>query len=339
MDIPTESKIYKYSERFSKADINSAGYKIAFCDLNVIIDWLQQKPDKQEEIITYFKNNNLRPVLNQWLIAELLQGLEGEEDKHVSAKKSTVNFLDKLKPLWILNNQFILVLEYLNCEKNINAHEYLKIFSNYPLGEVTTETLGTRSYDCDKLLRYHFIPYEPIVKKGGRLEAYIDDIIEENKLKDFQTIFKTGKKENVDAINNVKSNLSKLDRQEKASSINKINTSIVGKILSEYAILGINEVKVQNAIKDAAISQIPYACITDYIYYNIELISGLKDNKKGQNDFIDNSYAGIALSYCDYFITNEQELLIRCKSLKESLNTTAKLCKFDFKKAAFAEFT
>lgn len=96
--ITIESRIYKYSERFSKADINSACYKIAFCDLNVIIDWLQQDSDKQEEIITYFKNNNIRPILNQWLIAELLQGLQGKEDKNIPTKKSTANYL-----YWYLN--------------------------------------------------------------------------------------------------------------------------------------------------------------------------------------------------------------------------------------------
>lgn len=65
----------------------------------------------------------------------------------------------------------------------------------------------------------------------------------------------------------------------------------------------------------------------------------MKDNKKGQNDFIDNSYASIALSYCDYFITDECGLLEQCKTLKESLNLTAKLCKFDLTKAEFAEFS
>lgn len=60
----------------------------------------------------------------------------------------------------------------------------------------------------------------------------------------------------------------------------------------------------------------PYYLIEDYIYR--ECLK--KDDHKEKNNFIDRTHAGSALSYCDYFITDDGELERFCQGIINNLN-------------------
>ena len=343
-----ETQIYTYTERFTKNDIDKQGYKLAFCDTNVISDYCSN-PCTQEKINTYFKDKKLRLVLTNFLIAEMLQGLytfsDSDKDimsnyfkknnssapyddllqnlpspqynyQYVEKKKSIMKFLhDKLNPLWILPTESIRTLEYLNCQSTIDAHQSLKILSNHPLEIMrNTKIVGSRSYECDKFLNYCFNTYESIVNNQGCLMSYLEDIIANP---DYTTTFEIGKAANVQAMNELRSkNLKK----------NKLETYLIKQDLQYNTNTATNDTsitKIRELIENQSPSSFkiaPFCKIEDKISYDIEWKTGTYNKSKvDKNNFLDHQHIEIALSYCDYFITNDLDAQDKANTIKSDL--------------------
>ncbi|MCU0323311.1 MAG: hypothetical protein MUE72_12900 [Chitinophagaceae bacterium] len=279
----------------------------------MLIAWANLESNKQEEIITYFKTHNIRPVLNDYVMAELIQGLKSSKNPYVQTKENITKFLTKINPIWILDAQYILALEYLNCEKNIEAHQNLKIFSNQPLIGSLQDKSYVRSYECDDGLNIRFIPYESVIIGKGNLVLYTIDLINNN-LEDTKEAFQEGKVNNVNCIDFARA---------KGFSYNP-ETKM--KIIKYYLLKYTNITEEKKAITLEAIKKAPFSCspfdhVTDLCYAK-RLKTGLSHtNKQGkkapkekENTFIDYSYATIAFSYCDYMITDK---LTYCPSFNE----------------------
>ena len=332
VELPLVSRMYKLSERFSKNEINNNGHKLAFCDTNIIIDWSQHvkngEGNKLESIKEWFLVQKIRPVFTLLIAIEFVKGLDSPNHPYANNKKATAQFIDKLNPIWLINHQHLLSLEYLNFSKDKEAHNYLKVFSDrmvdLPKANITNLSF-TRSYDCDLGLKNRFNISEATAINEGNFEAQIRKIIDN--INTFKQIWHDGVKANVNSTNQVKEAIS----SSREILYQFIRKGTIQGFITEYILPNaLNHQALEELINMPNLTRAPHDFISDVFIRN-SYGEGYKDNKsrKGGRDFIDHQHAQIALSYCDYFFTNDFNLREYCKEVINEYNIKCVIGKYE----------
>lgn len=320
---------YDYA-RWSKAELNQLGYKLAFIDTNVLSRLLNNTTINLTEKVELFKIYNIKPVFSLELFAEFLQGLVTSSDykEHARVKQETIEFLNVLKPLWILGHQYISALEYAHLCQHIDPFKDFKVFS-----DVALEGHGSNGqvpiFECDKHFRNKFIPYEASYKHKGDWQKLLSEF--QLDLQEIAQEFKNG------CVANFKATLAKseefkiLNTFDQKSEIYRINENHVDNILKKNTTLSNQDIsnantELGNLTNQSSILQhAPFHTIYDDIYKQ-----HLSGKIKKENDIIDGLFASLSLSYCDYIITNDKKSGLQdlCKNLVSKYNLSVQVLKF-----------
>lgn len=329
--------------RFTKNKINGQGHKIGFLDIDALSE-LQKCPENS--ILNAFKQHKVRPVVDKY-IAEWLQGLENPKltkskiEENASKKIAVIAALEKLGLPWFIERHTVLAIEYLQISNNnIVAHDCYKVFADRPIDcpenvNLAEKLRNTRlrpedKYRCDKGLKYAFQPYRSTSTKID-WKAYIPEM-KDAKL---ANILKQGISNMVQDYNKCSKNIAKskgIDISEyfRKAHIDRIKkTLLIHSILSETNINKIVDY-VDTKLNENSYAQFLKQAPLDVLWRYFDekyCLEGVAE----PNDLLDTMHAMVALSYCDYFITNDDNLQHKCLEAIKKLNLNTKILKFDSK--------
>jgi len=352
--------ITNYCERFSKKELNECGKQLAFLDNNILGDIrqiLEKNLDFKNSIKNTFLSKNLLPVLNNFAFYEFIKGLEKQLDHSqdqisltnnrvlalLQTKRSTIGLLEDLGSLWILNAEHVLGFElvHLYYNRKENAYDYYKLFSKTPLDRAGS-CLG-KSYLCDKYFPYGFIPYAKSDEKETipnlTLSEYFDGLCDD--------LFK-GESQDIDNkimvqfvhINDAVSTKKQLLAAKKIEEIWKGRMKMI--LMPILGPEGINVRTLDNTYQNLNndfinspnkfLQHAPLLSVFDAFYWKNMNEWHLVNPKKKKSHIYDRLHAEVALSYCDCFITNDEELQKRSIEIIDPLNLSVKVGRFNTEK-------
>ena len=179
------SRINDFANRYTKNELKQDKNLLAFFDNSALgtgglsdrfVDQAQQ-----QIFLEYCKERKIHPVLSISVIGELVKGLPIDINKRqnlLEKKKVVLSILQELDLLWALPINFILNLEHsnLHASSSFIAHNYLKIFSEYPLAKIPKDS-SRKSYPCDQYLNYSLGPDLTTVIYGGDIIKWLENEI------------------------------------------------------------------------------------------------------------------------------------------------------------------
>ena len=287
----SSNEVNKFLSRYDRNYLKNAGHFLAFFDTSALgKDGLNyftnddgtENISQQQAFLNFCKTKKILPILSNSVIGELVKGLPSgvnEQRKVLEQKKKEVlRVLQKSGLLWALPIKVILDLEYCNLCALVPslAHDYLQIFSQYPLCSHTKHNL--KYYPCDQNLKYSLWPDYHTVKHSGDIIKWLENEI-------------------LPELDTIKEDHSKFATEISAQINDKIDVLLPGKANIDYS---------------------PFI----FIWSDIRRL-----HHKTMNDRIDAFYGAFALSYCDYFVVDDDKLSKLINSAKERLNLRVEVVK------------
>jgi hypothetical protein len=185
--------------RFSKKELNQAGYKMGFLDSSFLMKYIKSTDIiGYERLVRQFIDLKIKPVVNLILIGELLKGLDPchpDYQKYFQNKIYIMKFFDAVGAVWVLEHKDILTFELMHLyhgEKNV-AHDEFKIFSSSPILTEIDESCE-RLYQCDKLMNFSYKPCD----ERCTYESMLNSIILQG-LQKFQNAYREGDIKSINA--------------------------------------------------------------------------------------------------------------------------------------------
>lgn len=177
----------KFANRYTRDELKKAGYSLAFFDNSALSDLEFVASDgtenkhKQQKFISICKDRKIRPIISIEIIEELVKKLPvGPTFEDLQKRKiTTLRVLKESGLLWLLPMGGARDLEYCNLQNSTPnfAHNFLHVFSQYPLCQVEDGNPYSKAYLCDKDLNYSFAPDKPTVIHNGDIEKWFKNEI------------------------------------------------------------------------------------------------------------------------------------------------------------------
>lgn len=289
-------------QQYSKTELNQRGYELVFLDVSYLFDI---KYDNFDRLIREINNKKLKPVVNLFLIGELLKGLDEKHPKfkqHRKNKELIMRFFDETATMWVLEHNSILTFEFVDLYygRNSNAYDAFKIF--FHLRALKNQTMYRPGYS--KEVDFIYKPRDFTGTYSGLLGT-----IFLKGLKEFQNDFENGIRKN----NNAKEIIKNAPGDD-ATKRKRFTEKQCSELLKDHGIdPDQNQIKVViNDMYTRSCTQLlvsmPFFCVEDEIFWTYI-------NKNEKNDFMDSMHARTALSYCDYFITKDTKLAEECRTV------------------------
>jgi hypothetical protein len=176
------AKINKYAARYTRNKLKKSGFSLAFFDNSALSDLGftdkegKEDKDRQQNFINHCKHLKIKPVVSLEVIFEFIKGIAGpDNERHEKNKGKKIIILRTLKDaglIWMLPISGVKGLEFLNLQKRYPqiAHEFLYVFSQFPLNIVNKEESRKR-YPFD--LWHTFWPDKATLKYDGDIEKWL----------------------------------------------------------------------------------------------------------------------------------------------------------------------
>lgn len=332
--------MFNYS-RFTKNEINKQGYKIGYLDTDVLSE-LQKYPESS--IINTFTQYKIRPAIDKY-IAEWLQGLENPRlvkskiDENANNKIAVIAILEKLGLLWFIERHIVLAIEYIQINNGSTvAHNYYKVFADRPIDCPENIILAKKlrndrlraedTYRCDKGLKYGLQPYRSTSTKID-WKSYIPEMRDAK----LANILKQGIINMMQDYNKCSTNIAKSKDIDISECFKKAHIERIEKTLHIHSILSQSEINkivnyIYNKLNRNSYTQFLEQAPLDVLWRYFDekyCLEGVSE----PNDLLDTMHAMIALSYCDYFITNDGKLQSKCLEAIKKLNLNTKILRLD----------
>jgi hypothetical protein len=294
MSIPKKhfNKINKFVNRYDRNHLKNAGHSLTFFDTSALgkggLNYFTDDDGsaniaQQQAFLNFCKAKKIRPVLSSSSIGELIKGLPNGVNKQrgilEQKKKEVLRVFQESELLWALPINAILDLEHCNLSSRFSslAHDYLRIFSQYPLISYK-KNRNLKHYSCDQYLNYSLWPdYHTVIHSGDSTKWLEDEILPE--------------------LDTIKEDHRKCATEIAAQINDKIDVLLLGKANMDHS---------------------PFI----FIWSEIR-----QSHHKTMNDRIDAFYGAFALSYCDYFVVDDETLHKLIKDEKEKRNLKVEVIK------------
>jgi len=271
----------------------------------------------------------------------------------ISKKGAVADFLGELESYWILNYPQILAFELLHINENIKekAHEFYSIYSSCPFDIMQNQkpyaVKSSASYPCDKIMPFRYSPYsdcsEELRNPGSTWREYF-----EHTLKDINYVDSIEKilEEYLSFDEMAFKRKEELEKYKEIIHKKRIKLLIIPLIGCHY--LDSHQQYIEektNQIYDRMSAALfhptllhyaPLYSIYDPFYWHtLKHWDVRKKEEKKLRDILDRLHAHIALSYCDYFLTNDGPIKKNCVSIIKELGIQSSFLGYEKNPFAF----
>jgi hypothetical protein len=339
-------------QRFTKNQLNQKGYKLAFIDnnfLSFLTELVRNDPKVIKMICEAFKQLQIRPVLNSFVFYEFMKGLDPFANNFNSLcinKRKVAQLLDELGAIWIQDFLNVLAFELLHVYENKKeeARDFYHIYSFCPLGIMTNRKpfteKGTASYPCDEIMHFCYGPYSDDLKKlvnpVENWHAYFEHSLKN--LTDFSidNILKKWVQDDEKAYK-IKEKIKDAKEIIYKKRIQKYIEPLMGDRFAanheRYIFKKAEEIYESVNLdfsKPCLLSYAPLYSISSYFYWDtLEGWDVRKKQDKKLRDIFDRLHIQVALSYCDYFITDDGPITQKANKIINKLGLKSAILKYD----------